>query len=119
MSRPGPSVDPELYARLKQLSQDLSSWQKEAEQLRSAAHRAETTGQVDDRQLVDLERTAGEIYVGIDSFNLLLPEIAKQSASGPAEFVEVGDALRLVLLEITELGTRMYRARSAGPRAVL
>jgi hypothetical protein len=113
----GQRMDTELYARLKQLSENLSSWRKQAERLRFEAYRAERSGQVDDQELVDLEGTAGEIYAGIETFNTLLLEIAKQSATGPAEFAEVGDALHLVLLEVTEVGTRIYRARSAGPRA--
>jgi hypothetical protein len=106
-------MNPELYARLERLARDLGSWREAAERLRFAAYEAEISGHVDDSQLVAQEDVAGELYAAIEQFNALQSEIASEDADGPAEFAKVGDMLHLVLLEITELGTRMYRLRSA------
>ena len=103
----------EVIARLRKFGQNLEKWRKAAQGFRRLADEAVATKKVDEAQLLDLERTAGDIYEEIATFNKLVPEIAIESPTAAAELAAVGEALQLVLLDMTETGTRMYSVRSA------
>jgi hypothetical protein len=69
------------------------------------------SGSVDNEHLVFVEQLAGAIYEEMEDLERsrgLLPIIDDDDASTLAD---LSDALRLVLLEITELGNRMYSVR--------
>ena len=103
----------EISERLRLIGQNIERWRTEAQQIGKLADEAVTTGKIEDSRLIDLERTSGEIYVEIAAFNALVAEIATANPEVAAELAAVGSALQLVLLEITELGTRMYGVRSS------
>ena len=103
----------DLYGRLAELAQQLNVGRGAATRLRAAAYEAEVSGRVDDQQLIDLEGVAGEIYVSIEAFNSLpYWTWPRKTPTDLGNLLQVGDLLHPVLLEITELGTRMYRVRS-------
>ena len=103
----------EVIMRLRALGQKLEKWRKDAQGFRRLTDEAVATKKIDEGQLLELERTAGDIYDEIAIFNKLVPEIAVESPNAAAELAAVGEALQLVLLDITETGTRMYSVRSA------
>jgi hypothetical protein len=73
---------------------------------------ADASQTADDALLQQVEETSREIYREIAAFDLIVADVGKLSADSAAQLGEVGDALRLVLLEITELGTHLYSIRS-------
>ena len=101
-----------VIERLREFGPNIEKWRRAAESFRQLAGDAVASHHVDEGQLLDLERTAGDIYEEIATFNKLVPEIATESPNAAAELAAVGEALQLVLLDITETGTRMYSARS-------
>lgn len=93
-----------LIHRLRLTAERIANWRHEADRLRA------TAGAVGGKsELVAIEELAAEIYREIDAFNALVADIDRQSHAAAGEIAEVGDALRLVLLEITELSLVMYR----------
>lgn len=100
----------ELRQRLEAIATDIDSWRREANRIREAMKRPGVVS--DDEFLVSIEETCGEIYRGIDDFDQLVVDINTSSQTAAGQVAEVGDALRLVLMEITELGTRLYGLRS-------
>ena len=109
---PPDALDGDIADRLRQIGRHIEAWREEAKRISRMTDAAVAFKSIDDAHLVDLERTSGEIYAEIAAFNLLVPEIAATSPAVAGQLAEVGDALQLVLLEITELGTRMYSLRS-------
>lgn len=103
--------DPGLTERLKALAGDCARWRTEAKELRSRADA--DGGALDDALLLAVEETSGGIYAGIRTFEALVADIDSKSHAAAGEIAEVGDAIRLVLMEITELGTYLYSRRSA------
>ena len=99
-----------LSERLQALATEMASWRAEAQILDVAAK--QPGANFDDALLLSLEETSGNIYAGIASFDALANDIDKTSHAAAGHIAEVGDALRLLLMEITELGTRLYSLRS-------
>lgn len=106
------ALEGDVADRLRQIGHHIEAWREEAKRIGRMTDAAVAFKSIDDAHLVDLERTSGEIYAEIAAFNLLVPEIAATNPIAAGQLAEVGDALQLVLLEITELGTRMYSLRS-------
>ncbi len=98
--------------RLKALSADLVRWREEADRLRALTDQALSAQQVEQEMLVNVERSASFLYAEIQAFNVLLQEVERQSPAAASELATVDGALRLLLLDVTELGTRLYSIRS-------
>jgi hypothetical protein len=102
----------EVINRLREFGTNIEKWRKASEGFRRLADEAVATKKVDEDRLLELERTTTDIYEEITTFNKLVPEIATESPNAAAELAAVGEALHMVLLDITETGTRMYSVRS-------
>ena len=102
-----------VIERLREFGPNIEKWRRAAESFRQLAGEALSSHHVDEGQLLDLERIAGDIYEEIATFNQLVPEIATESPNAAAELAAIGEALQLVLLDVTETGTRMYSVRSS------
>lgn len=100
----------DLVSRLNGMATDVENWRSEANRLREAARQPEAA--TDNALLLSLEETSGAIYAGIDAFTELVEDVDRQSHAAAGQIAEVGDALRLLLMEITELGTGLYSLRS-------
>ena len=103
-------VPDDLSKRLRALAEELTLWRSDADRLHAAAKMQ--GAKFDDELLVSVEKTSGSIYSGIAVFDGLVSDIEKTSHVAAGQVAEVGDALRLLLMEITELGTRLYSLRS-------
>lgn len=101
----------EIAERLRHFGANIERWQAEAANLKQMAA-ASRAAPVDEAQLTALEETAGAIYRDINGFNDAVAEVAAKSPAAAAELAPVSDAIRLVLLEITELGVRLYSEHS-------
>jgi hypothetical protein len=95
-----------LRARLQLTADRIVEWRADAKRLREVMGYVE--GPVDRLVLLDMEETSGAIYREIEEFDALVLDIDRKSHAAAGQIAEVGDALRLVLMEITELGTAMY-----------
>ena len=102
----------DLTARLRPTAQKIEHWRAEAEKIRRLRQTAVEADNVTPDVLQGVEEISGQIYAEIETFDALLAEVTRVSPQSAAELGAVGDALRLVLLEITELGTDMYSVRS-------
>ena len=100
----------DLRVTLRHFAENLSRWREEAARLRTRSKRGRMAST---KLLVHVEDTAGELYREIESFNVTVAAVVKQSPLAAGELAEVGETLRLLLLDITELGTRLYSTRSA------
>jgi erythromycin esterase-like protein len=96
---------------LRVIAAKIEKWREDARRIRAQTDEALDTKSVRADRLLEIEETAGEIYREIASFD----EQAEHSTATAAERAEVDDALRLVLMEITELSTAMYSVRSMEP----
>ncbi|RUT32594.1 hypothetical protein EMQ25_05435 [Arsenicitalea aurantiaca] len=105
----------ELIEKLRPYGENIAEWRAYVEKLRLQADEAVASREVDVDALVETEQTAEAIYDAISRFDKLLAQIAEVSPQASGELAEVGEALRLVLLEITELSIQMYAA-GEGPR---
>jgi len=105
MNNPQDDVRPTL----QHFADNIGQWRGEAARLRIKAeqpHAAPT------EVLVHVEDIAGEIYREIASFDVAVAGVAKHSPKAAGELAEVGETLRLLLLDITELGTKLYSTRT-------
>jgi len=100
--------------RLRTFASDLTRWQAEADRLRIRTENALSAGQVEEDALVEVEASASLLYEEIKIFDVLMREVSSRSPTAADELAPVKDALRLLLLEVTELGTRLYSIRSEG-----
>jgi hypothetical protein len=98
-----------MVERLRRTAARIAEWQAEADRLRATIG---LNGR-DEQMLVQIEQTAGAIYREIDAFDAIREEIERQSPAAAGEIAEVGDALRLVLMEITELSIAAYALEPA------
>lgn len=106
-------TDPsELADRLHPFAEKIERWREDAVILRGLVANAAAANAVDPDVLLRVEEVSGAIYQAIADFDALVAQIGKDSAGAAGELAVVGDALRLVLMEITELGTQMYSVRS-------
>jgi hypothetical protein len=111
------SSNAEIAERLHHFAVNIERWRAEAARLTLLVSQArEAKAPVE--QLVALEETASEIYADVAAFRDTVEEVAQKSPAAAAELAGVGDALHLVLLEITELGIRFYKNTTARPDAV-
>jgi hypothetical protein len=101
----------EIADRLHLTASRIAQWKLDAERLRTILH--ERPGRLEPLLMLDVEETSGAIYREIDAFDALLADIDRKSHVAAGQIAEVGDALRLVLLAITELGTEMYARETA------
>ncbi len=101
----------DLSDRLRTLAADITGWREQADGLKAASQLP--SARTDDDLLLRVEQTSGSIYGGIAAFDVLVEDVDKTSHTAAIQIVEVGDALRLLLMEITELGTQLYALRSA------
>ena len=99
-----------IAARLHLTADRIAEWRSDAARLRGLLR--ESSGPVSQLLLLDVEETSGDIYREIAAFDALVADIDRQSHSAAGQIAEIGDSLRLVLMEITELGTAMYKPQS-------
>ena len=99
-----------LVERLHLTAERIAEWRLDAKRLRGVL--AEAEGPVDPELLLAVEETTGKIYREIEAFDAIVANIDKKSHAAAGQIAEVGDALRLVLMEIVELGTAMYSRQS-------
>jgi hypothetical protein len=98
----------DVSARLNRTAARIEAWRAQAAQLQALVEAAQITRSVSDSLLQSVEETAGAIYAEIDAHEALKAELAAENPAAAAELAEVGEALHLVLMEITELSTQMY-----------
>lgn len=98
-----------VRATLEHFAQNIEKWRLQLGLLRVevAEKRAAST-----ELLVDVEHTAGEMYREIESFKAVVADVATQSVDAAGELAQIGETLHLLLLELTELGTKLYSTRS-------
>ena len=101
----------EIADRLHLTASRIAQWNVDAQRLRIILD--ERQGPMEPLILLDVEETSGAIYREIAAFDELLADIDRKSHAAAGQIAEVGDALRLVLLTITELGTEMYGRQTA------
>lgn len=107
------STDREIAERLQHFGANIDKWKTEAARLTLLA--AASREPAERTQLTALEETAGAIYNDLSAFNAAVTELAARSPAAASELGPVSDAIRLVLLEITELGVRLYSTHSGLP----
>ena len=100
---------PDVRVALQHFAQNINQWREEATRLRSEA---EVTRLASTERLVAVEDASGAMYREIEHFNAVVADVAKQSPQAAGELAEVGEVLRLLLLDITESGTKLYSTRS-------
>jgi hypothetical protein len=101
----------ELSERLKPFAGKIAAWRDRALEINELADQVVASKTVDPETLVEVEQTGTDIRAEIVAFDKLVSEVGEISPASAAQLGSIGDALRLVLLEITELGTRMYAVR--------
>lgn len=101
----------EIADRLHLTASRIAQWRLDAQRLSTILD--ERPGPLEPLVLLDVEETSGAIYREIEVFDALLVNVDRKSHAAAGQIAEVGDALRLVLLSITELGTKMYGRESA------
>ena len=97
---------------LERFRENIARWRKLTLDLHRFADELPRDVPVAPSKLVYLESTASEIYTEIEAFTAA-SERYKTGNPGADDATEIGDALRLLLLELTELGTKMYSSHSA------
>ena len=106
----------ELQSRLNALAADYARWRTEADELKARARLI--NGEVDESLLLAVEETASHLYQGIASFDALKADTEAASHAAGSVLAEVGEAIRLLLLEVTEFGTYLYSLRTPLPEIV-
>ena len=101
----------DLAHQLEPFIAHAAAWRADGKVL--AALAAQT--RVSDEVLLRVEEISGEIQTEIGRLSEMVRSIPAQSPTDLALITEVSDALRLVLLEITETGTKLYSSRSQQP----
>ena len=102
----------DIADRLHLTASRIAQWKLDAKRLSTILH--ERPGRLEPLVLLDVEETTGAIYREITAFDALLADVDRKSHAAAGQIAEVGDALRLVLLSITELGTEMYARENTG-----
>lgn len=101
----------ELSERLKPFAGRVAVWRQRALEINALAENVVASKSVDPEVLVELEQAGTDIRAEIAAFDKLVSAVGAISPASAAQLGSIGDSLRLVLLEITELGTRMYAVR--------
>jgi len=104
----------EIADRLNHFGKNIERWRTEAARLTLLAAQTREL-KPEEAQLVQLEETATEVYADITAFQATVDEIATKSPAAAAQLAPVSDAIHLVLLEITELGIKLYSSRTELP----
>ena len=102
----------ELGTLLKETAPKIEIWRSQANQLKNLVEAAQIAHTVSDSLLLSIEETTGDIYAEITAYSNVVAEVAKSSPAAASELAVANDALHLVLMEITELGTALYAVRS-------
>jgi hypothetical protein len=108
------TTEQDIAQRLQQFGANIQKWRDEAARLTMLVARSRQSPASKD-ELTALEETAGDIYAEIAAFQATVDEVARKSPAAAAELSPASDAIRLVLLEITELGIRLYSTHSRIP----
>ena len=101
---------PDLAACLEPFLANIADYRSVAKML--AALAAQEEHQVNNEVLLRVEEISEDIRSDVDRLTKLIESLGHPSATDLALTTEVDDALRLVLLEVTETGTKLYSARS-------
>ena len=101
-----------LAATLEETPSKIIAWKGQASQLDHLVQAAQITGGVSDELLTVTERTASSIYAEISKCAEVIANVAAASPEAASQLASLNDALHLVLLEITELSTKLYAVRS-------
>ncbi len=101
----------DIADRLHLTASRIAQWRLDAKRLNAILH--DRPGRLEPLVMLDVEETTGAIYREIDAFEALLKDVDRKSHTAAGQIAEIGDALRLVLLSITELGTEMYARETA------
>jgi hypothetical protein len=104
----------DIADRLNHFGRNIERWRTEAARLTLLAAQAREQ-QPDEAQLVHLEETATAVYTDITEFQRTVEEIATTSPAAAAQLAPVSDAIHLVLIEITELGIKLYSSHTELP----
>lgn len=110
------STNDEIAQRLTHFGTNIQKWRDEAARLTLLATQSRQRP-ASKTELTALEETASAIYGDISAFKATLDEVAARSPTAAAELSPASDALHLVLLEITELGIRLYSVHSGLPHS--
>ncbi len=107
----------QIKQQLAHFAEHIEAWRREAARLTlmAAQSRQKPATEV---ELTKLEETASAIYAEITAFQATVEQVAAKSPGAASELAPVGDAIHLVLLEITELGVRLYSSHSGMPHSV-
>ena len=97
----------------------LSAWKDQARQLSLLLVPARIEGTVSEDLHATIERTCTAIYDEIELCSAASKRLALTSPAAAAELAPLDDALRLALLEITELATEFYAIHSGVAEAKL
>ena len=110
------STNDEIAQRLSHFGTHIQRWRDEAARLTLLAtqSRQRPAGL---SELTALEETASAIYADISDFKETVEEVRSRSPAAASELAAASDALHLVLLEITELGIRLYSVHSGIPQS--
>lgn len=93
----------------------IAGWRAQAQQLTQLLVPARIEGHVSDDLHMTIERTCTAIYSEIEAVSAITKDVGQTSSTAAAQLAPIEDALRLVLLEITELSTELYALRSGVP----
>jgi hypothetical protein len=102
----------ELAELLADTPAKLSAWKDQAAQLSLLLVPARIEGTVSVELYATIERTCSAIYEEIAVCSAAVGRLAETNAAAAAELAPVDDALRLALLEFTELAAELYAIRS-------
>lgn len=107
-----PDAEP-LTGRLTAVLDKTKRWREDLEVIRAMAQHATANRAVSEQQLVSVEEISAAVFAEVSTFNAMVAAHGAPSELEGTMIAEVGDVLRLLSLEITELSTRMYAAQSA------
>lgn len=98
-------IDVDIASRLQPYLVSVSQWRADAELIGSVADQAQC---VSHHTLLRVEEISTEIRERIKELGSAAAQQGEVTELDRALLTEVEEALQLVLLEITELGTRLY-----------
>ncbi len=92
----------------------IDAWRAQARVIADQATAAEQRGAVDPEDLVFIEQLATAMFKEMADLDAARDGLGALDEEEINRFARIGDGVRLVLLEITELGNRMYRVEPEG-----
>jgi hypothetical protein len=102
----------ELARLLADTPSQIATWNDQARQLSLLLVPARIEGRVSVELHAMIEGTCSAIYKEIEVCSGTVRRLAQDSPAAAAELAPLEDALRLALLEITELSTELYAVHS-------